>query len=116
MPRKIQPIQSIPGQASPTLAPIPAGARIHSVVGECDTKPTYDFIVEQDEQWGATLFTLQWKYAGVRNGQRVMLEKDWPKMTNVGTVAAASTQQSIAVVAGTGVSLQVYYTLGSVVV
>ncbi len=110
------PIQSLAAAASPTVTPLPNGARLHSVQGECDTKPVYDFIV-QLETFATTLQTIQWKYAGTKNGATVMLAKDWPHLSNSSAATpAAAGDVRVTIIAGTGVTLQVYYTSGSLAI
>ncbi len=97
---------------------LPASSRIHSVKGEADGKPTYDFIVTRTV-WsvatGSAQFT-QIKYCGVKNGVAVPLMKDWPDHVTLASAPIAHTDLAIQVFSGTGVALQIYYISGSVTV
>ncbi len=104
--------------AASSSAFLPVGSRIHSVKGEADGKPTYDFVVSRTA-WGVTAnfasFT-QIKYCGAKNGVAVQLMKDWPDMVNLASAPTASNDLAIQVTSGTGVALQVYFITGSVTV
>ncbi len=117
MTRKIIPIQSVAVTAASSIN-LPADSRIHSVKGEADGKPTYDFVVSRavwDRLAGAAGFT-QIKYCGTRNGVPVNLMKDWPDHVTSVLPPAAVGDLAIQVTAGTGVALQVYFISGSVTV
>ncbi len=113
MSRKIIPLQSLSVAAStPTF--IPASSRIHSVKGEADGKPTFDFIVVSHTWNGASDLTLSVKYAGCRNGRSVNLWNEWPEHVTAGATPATGDDTAIEIIPGTGVVLQVYYAQGQV--
>ena len=113
MSRKIIPLQSVSAPGS-TNTYIPAGARIHSVKGEADGKPTYDFILTHQQWDGAAVASLAVKYAGARNGRSVNLWNEWPQMVTLGSIPAAADDTATFVTPGSGVVLQVYFALGGV--
>ncbi len=93
---------------------IPASSRIHSVKGEADGKPSYDFTVLSQDWDGATAISLYTKYAGTKNGATVNLWNEWPVLTTAASVPTSSDDTAIAVIPGTGVVLQIYYANGAV--
>ncbi len=96
---------------------LPVGSRIHSIQGEADGKPTYDFVITftYTDTTPTAQFT-QIKYAGARNGQKVNLMKDWPQVITKAAAAAAVGDFALQITSGTGVALQVYYISGAVTV
>ncbi len=114
MTRKIQPIQSTFFNDAGT-AVVPTGCRIHSVRGENDSKPTYDFTVVL-QVWSTTASAsqvLNTKYCGTPNGATVNLWREWPEMTTKNNAPTVAGDVYLTVIGGTGTSGQVYYLQGS---
>ncbi len=103
---------------------VPVGAKLLSVKGEADNKPTYDFTVT------LTTYTSNGssvanniapiRYVGTPNGMSVKCGRDFPLPPSVVTAPAPSTFNNgpaayrIQITAGTGVTLQVYFITGPV--
>ncbi len=102
-----------------TTFQLPAGARLHSVRGEADGKPTYDFVMQLGV-WDPVLAAptyLEIKYAGTKNGGVVNLWKDWPQISTRSITAPAALGDTVLIVTtGVGIVLQVYYVSGLVAV
>ncbi len=114
MARKIIPLQSTFGTVT-TKVYIPQGARLHSVRGECSTKTTYDFVVTQEVGLvGGGVSVVGVKFCGARNGRPVDLWTQYPIVTTINVAPTAGGHSAVAIQAGDGVSLQIYYAFGSV--
>ncbi len=109
MSRKIIPLQSF-SLAAATNGYLPKGSRLHSVKGEADGKPTYDFVITG--LYGSTTAnsSAAIKYAGARNGNSVNLMRDWPEVVSLAAVPTAGDfNRALQIGSGAGVTLQVFY-------
>ncbi len=112
MSRVIQPVSSF--SIAPTVVTyLPTGARLLYVVGECSTKPTYDFTVQEVLGDGSVSQTCSQKYCGAKNGVKTHLFTRY-QFTNAPAASATAGRYALNVEAGTGVSLQVAYLTGNV--
>ncbi len=112
MVRKIYPVVSV---SISTNAFIGAGSRLLKINGECSTKPTYDFVVQVDGYTStAAVATYSCKFCGSKNGQERRLEKLFPLQSTTTASPAVEGSTRVTIVAGTGVTLQVYVWSGTV--
>ncbi len=118
MVRKIIPEQSV-ATASPATTPvyIPAGSRIISVRGEADGKDVYDFLLTfQICSTAAVTTSMTMKYAGIKNGKVCNLWREWPQVVSDSAAPVSVARTALAIQAGNGVVLQIYYSFGSVAI
>ncbi len=108
MSRKIYSEQSEPVTSGGTFQ-LPAGVRLIKVQGEADGKPTYDFSVRINGHNGANTTSNGMRYVGAKNGRHVHLWNEWPQVPTTTSTPAAQGQFQLEVVAGTDVSLRVFY-------
>ncbi len=106
--RKIFPIATQSGTTTITLG---TGCRLLKVTGECDGKPTFDFVVNHTT-FASSAVLINAKYVGTPNGKAVTLWKDWPQAATITTTPTALGHTLIQVVPGAGVNIVVYYITG----
>jgi hypothetical protein len=115
MSRIIHSIQSTPVSLAGTTF-LPAGSRLLWIQGECDTKPTYDFTIEENVWAAGSNIQLFTKFVGMKNGARRNLSKIFPVQSTLNSTPVAKGDYMITIAAGTGVTLQVYYASGTLFV
>ncbi len=113
MTRKIQPEQSTQVNSAASLV-LPIGARLMAVKGEADGKPTYDFTILVTSGSASGPLVYACKYVGTMNGKRVNLWKEFPVQSNVTSATTTFGTTAYNIIAGTGVTLQVFYASGTV--